>query len=191
MTRFVTALGDTPVATVRTTNEGKRPPMQTPTILSRDRFEIYLNDHFGAATAGLELVRRSAASNEGTEFGPPLQKLAAEIEEDRDELRATIGRLGYRTDAVKVAAGWAAEKLGRLKPNGQITGYSPLGRLLELEGLIGGISSKQALWSALGTVAGERAGLDATKLGALESRADAQLEVLAGLQRSAAALALR
>lgn len=35
-----------------------------------------------------------------------------------------------------------AEKLGRLKPNGQLHGYSPLSRVIELEGLYLGISGK-------------------------------------------------
>jgi hypothetical protein len=42
-----------------------------------------------------------------------------------------------------------AEKVGRLKPNGHLTTYSPLSRLLELEGLAGGIEMKRALWLAL------------------------------------------
>ena len=33
----------------------------------------------------------------------------------------------------KDGAAWVAEKLGRLKTNGQLTGYSPLSRLVELE----------------------------------------------------------
>ncbi|MEJ7570043.1 MAG: hypothetical protein WKF41_17480 [Gaiellaceae bacterium] len=41
------------------------------------------------------------------------------------------------------------EKLGRLKLNGQVRGYSPLSRLLELETLSVGISGKLALWRSL------------------------------------------
>ena len=45
---------------------------------------------------------------------------------------------------------------GRLKPNGQLTGYSPLSRLVELEGLSLGITGKLGLWRALlGLVPGE------------------------------------
>jgi NADH dehydrogenase/NADH:ubiquinone oxidoreductase subunit G len=42
-----------------------------------------------------------------------------------------------------------AEKLGRLKLNGRLRGYSPLSRLLELEGLLIGITGKIALWKTL------------------------------------------
>jgi hypothetical protein len=164
--------------------------MQTPTLLSRDPLEIYLNDHLLGATAGVELARRTASENAGSEFGPPLEELAAEIEEDREVLLATIARLGYRVDRVKVAVGWSAEKLGRLKPNGQITGYSPLGRVLELEGLSTGIIGKRALWSALATIAGEKEGLQPERFEALLARAEAQLKVVQGLLGSAAPLAL-
>ena len=53
-----------------------------------------------------------------------------------------------------------AEKLGRLKPNGQILGYSPLSRLVELETLALGITGKRSLWEALLGVADEDARLD-------------------------------
>jgi hypothetical protein len=164
--------------------------MQTPTALSTDRLEIYLNDHLLAATAGLELARRTASSNAGGEFGPPLRTLADELEEDRDELVATIGRLGHRVDRLKVALGWSGEKLGRLKPNGQLTGYSPLSRLLEIEALTGGTQARRALWSAVAAVEGEADAETAGRRAALIARADEQLRVLQDLQARAARLAL-
>ena len=57
-----------------------------------------------------------------------------QIEEDVDALRDLMARLGVKPDRVKEAMGWTAEKLGRLKLNGQLLGYSPLSRLVELEG---------------------------------------------------------
>jgi hypothetical protein len=164
--------------------------MQTPTVLSRDPLTIYLNDHLLGATAGVELARRSASANAGSEFGAPLEQLAEEIDQDRDELIATIERLGCRVDRVKVAVGWMAEKLGRLKPNGQFTGYSPLARLLELEGLIAGIYAKRALWQVLKTSATESNQLKHTPLTALIERADTQLERVHGLHHEAARLVL-
>ena len=43
--------------------------------------------------------------------------------------------LGFDSDTMKDLGGWALEKVGRLKLNGQLTGYSPLSRVVELEGL--------------------------------------------------------
>ena len=109
----------------------------------------YLNDHLGGATAGVELVRRAARENEGSELGAFLSELAMEIETDRETLETIMGELGVKPDRAKIAAGWAAEKVGRLKPNAQLRGYSPLSPLVELEGLLVGIQGKLAMWRAV------------------------------------------
>src|SRR5215212_3032988 len=103
---------------------------------------IYLNDHLGGATTGVELAKRTAGANRGTEFGGPLQQLASEIDEDRDSLKRIMSRLEVRPDPLKVGAAWAMEKAGRLKPNGQLRGYSPLSRVVEVEALVTGVSGK-------------------------------------------------
>ena len=56
----------------------------------------------------------------------------------------------------KVIAAWGAEKVGRLKPNGQLRGYSPLSRLIELEMLQLGIAGKMAMWTVLDSAADPR-----------------------------------
>ena len=133
----------------------------------------YLNDHLLGATAGGELVRRAARENEGNELGGFLSELAAALEADRDSLQAIMGELGVKIDRAKVAAGWAAEKVGRLKPNAQLRGYSPLSPLVELEGLLVGIQGKLALWRALAEIA-DAVGLDRVRLQELAARAESQ-----------------
>jgi hypothetical protein len=133
----------------------------------------YLNDHLGGATAGGELVRRAARENEGSELGGFLSELAAQIEADRDSLEAIMGELGVKPDRAKVAAGWAAEKVGRLKPNAQLRGYSPLSPLVELEGLLVGIQGKLGMWRALTEIA-DAVGLDRARLQELAARAESQ-----------------
>lgn len=154
-----------------------------------DRLSIYLNDHLAGATAGIELARRLRGSNEGDrEFGPPLAEICAEIESDRDVLVAMMGRLGVEPGRLKPALAVAGERLGRLKPNGQLRGYSPLSRLAELEMLQIGVGGKRRLWEALArTHAEELASFD---LEALATRAAAQLRRLEELHLKAAALAL-
>ena len=115
-----------------------------------DRFlEIYLADHLAAAAAGLALVRRAARSNAGTRTGDTLRRLAVEIDEDRRTLRRLVTDLGFTGSKPKELVAWAAEKVGRLKLNGQLRGYSPLSRVLELEALSVGIAGKLALWKTL------------------------------------------
>jgi ferritin-like metal-binding protein YciE len=164
--------------------------MDTPALLSNDSLTIYLNDHLAGATAGADLAARAASENEGSEFGEALAELAREIAKDRDELLSIMGSLERQVDHVKLAVGWTAEKFARLKPNGRVFGYSPLSRLLELEGLAGGIRGKRALWRALAAAADVHADLDAARLELLAARADDQLEVVDRLHGRAAALAL-
>ncbi len=135
----------------------------------------YLNDHLAGATGGAELVKRAARENEGNELGAFLAGLAKEIEEDRETLQSLMGELGVKPDRVKVAAGWAAEKAGRLKPNAQLLGYSPLSPLVELEALLIGITGKRGLWRALAEVAPDL-GLERARFDELAARAERQRE---------------
>jgi hypothetical protein len=150
---------------------------------------IYLNDHLAGATAGVELARRLQRSNEkDPEFGPALAEVRAEIEADRETLGAMMDRLGVGRSKLKPLATILGERLGRLKLNGQLRGYSPLSRLDELELLQIGVAGKRRLWRALErTHAGDLPGFD---LGALAEAATGQLTRLEALHLKAAALAL-
>jgi hypothetical protein len=114
---------------------------------------IYLNDHLAGATLGVELARRLRSSNNDSS---ELARLCEEIEADRETLERVAERLGIRRCRLKAAGAWGAEKLGRLKLNGQLTGYSPLSRLVELEMLYVGITGKMQLWKTLERTASER-----------------------------------
>ena len=118
-------------------------------MLNSSMLATYLNDHLAGATAGVELARRARGQNEGTPLGRFLEGLTAEIEEDRETLLAVMGSLDVGRDRIKVAAGWVGEKAGRLKPNNKLFGYSPLSRLIELEGLALGVEGKRSLWQVL------------------------------------------
>jgi hypothetical protein len=158
--------------------------MHTPTVFSGERLTIYLNDHLAGATAGAELAARVASENKGTAMQGPLERLSNEIRKDREELIAIMSDLDVPLDRAKVVLGWAVEKIGRLKPNGQLVGYSPLARVLELEGLLGGIQAKQALWRAL-----LHADLvDRDALERLIGRARAQITTVQRLHRTATVL---
>ena len=78
--------------------------------------------------------------------------MTTEIEEDRRTLQKIVAALGFRESKAKNAVAWAGEKVGRLKLNGQIRGYSPLSRMLELEALSVGVAGKLALWQSLQSV---------------------------------------
>jgi hypothetical protein len=145
---------------------------------------IYLNDHLAGAMAGVELARRARGSNEGTDLGDYLTGLVEAVEADREALLRIMDRLEVRADPIKRTLGWAAEKVGRLKPNGQLVGYSPLSRLVELEGLHAGVSGKLSLWQVLDATAG--AELTDFDLTGLAARAREQLEQLERFRLEAA-----
>lgn len=139
---------------------------------------IYLNDHYGGSTAGIELARRTCTANQGTEYGRFLAELVMEIDADRKTFKRIMDDLGVRKDPAKAAGGWMIEKAGRLKLNGQLRGYSPLSRVVELEGLALGVTGKLAGWKALRLVAENEPALDSAELDRLIERAEEQQRAL-------------
>ena len=122
---------------------------KAPHVLTGDRLGIYLNDHLAAATAASELAGRIAGQNEGEPVGALAAELREQLDDDRDALTQLLAGSGSGRDRAKVLAGWTAEKLGRLKLNGQFVGYSPLSRLEELEGLSVSLEYLALAWASL------------------------------------------
>ena len=115
---------------------------------------IYLNDHLAAFTALRAVAARSRRSNPGTPLGDYLRQVETEIGQARLTLVRLMDDLGVRRDPVKGAAAWFAERAGRLKLNGHLIRYSPLSRVLELEGLIAGAEIEARTWETLGPLGG-------------------------------------
>jgi hypothetical protein len=146
--------------------------------MDRELLSTYLNDHLAGSTTGTELADRLVGQNKGTRYHAPLARVCAEIKEDRELLQAIMARLDVSESKVKVAGGWAAEKLGRLKQNDRLVSYSPLSRVLEIEGLSTGVQGKLSLWQVLQASADAEPVLEEFDLAELEQRARRQLEVL-------------
>ena len=147
---------------------------------------IYLQDHHAGSTTGLELARRIRGSNKGNEYGEVMAKVVDDIAADQKALESIMDELGFAADKIKDLGAWALEKAGRLKLNGQITGYSPLSRVVELEGLVTGITSKISLWAALLQMAAEEPRLDAARLERLRERGESQRATIEELRERAA-----
>jgi len=147
---------------------------------------IYLNDHLAGSIVGGELAKRAASSNEGTELGNFLATLADEIGSEREVVKSLLDHFGVPQNRFKQPIAWAAEKAGRLKPNGQLTGYSPLSRLVELEGLLLGVTGKLGMWRAL---AATRSGLEPFGIDELIGKAETQRDGLERWRLEAAAMA--
>ena len=147
---------------------------------------IYLNDHLGGSTTGVELVDRIASEYEGQELGSFAARLSGDIKADRDTLLEIMDQLGVTRDKVKVAMGWATEKMGRLKLNGEIRDRSPLSPLVELEGLSLGLEGKRSLWIALAEISPVAERIGRERLQELIARAESQRSAVEE-QRTAAA----
>ena len=149
-------------------------------MFSGELLPIYLNDHLAGATAGCDLARRAAKSNEGSELGDFMDDFAAQLDADRAQLEDVMARLDVSRDPLKTGAGWLAEKLGRLKLNGRLLEYSPLSRVIELEGLIAGVNAKIALWRTLAAAAPDEQRIADIDFVHLIARGEEQLVGLTG-----------
>lgn len=150
---------------------------------------IYLNDHLAGSRVGLNLARRTARENRGNPLGEFLATLVPELEEDRAVLLRVMTVLKVPRDTFKDSAAWLAERLGRLKLNGRILRYSPLSRLVELEGLFVGTQGRRAMWRLLRRLARTDRSLASFDFEALVARTEQQLRGLEKWRLQAADIA--
>jgi len=153
--------------------------------VDRDRLlGIYLNDHLAGASAVRDRCRSARDANRGSEVGLFLDELLGEITEDRRVLLEVLAAVGTAPSPLKTTFARLAERLGRLKLNGQLTGYSPLSRFEELELLSVGVEGKRLLWVVLGELDDSR--IARFDFGTLTERAERQRERIEQHRRAAA-----
>ncbi|MGY9065165.1 hypothetical protein [Streptomyces sp. CAS3] len=155
--------------------------------MQHDVLGIYLNDHLAGATLGAGLARHLAHRHRRGARASLLERMAEEIAQDRQTLLTIMDGLGVPAHRYKVIAGWAAERLRRLKPNGVLRRHSGLDTVMELETLRLGIEGKSLLWLTLLALAPKRTDLDGVQLQDLLDRARNQLDAVEDLRRTAAA----
>jgi hypothetical protein len=155
-----------------------------------DLLGVYLNDHLAGATAGVELARRISSSRDRPYLGESMDRIATEIVEDRAALVDIMRRLGVPVRRYKVYAGWAAERVARLKPNRHLISRSPLSSVVELEALRIGVVGKAAAWRVLRELADRDSRLDPGRLDELLQRARRQMDRLERLRVRRAAQVL-
>jgi hypothetical protein len=135
---------------------------------------IYMNDQLASGLVWREVARRAQRSNHGTDLGDALERVATGIAEDIETFEGIMRRLGIRRNRLKCGLALAGERVGRLKLNGRLRGYSPLSRFVELDFLAMGIDGKRLLWSNLRDLAGLAARLPDVDFDALIDRAERQ-----------------
>ncbi|MEY2442760.1 MAG: hypothetical protein QOJ46_2186 [bacterium] len=115
---------------------------------------IYMNDQLALGVLWREIARRSARANHGSETGDALGRVANAIAEDVATFEQIMQGLGIPKTPAKPVLAMAGERIGRLKLNGRLRGYSPLSRFEELDFLVMGIDGKVVLWRNLRDHAG-------------------------------------
>jgi len=153
----------------------------------QDLLAIYLNDHLAGATGGVELARRMTVWYPIAGQQATLERLAADIGQDRQVLLGLMAVLGMPIRRYKIGVAWAAEKAGRLKLNGSLVSRSPLSNLEELELLRLGVEGKAAGWRTLRELAKVDDRLEPSALDELITRAREQASLLEELRVQAAA----
>ncbi|MFH8336461.1 hypothetical protein [Streptomyces sp. AM6-12] len=159
----------------RSAKPSHRPPADG---LAMKLLGIYLNDHMAGATAGVLRAGHLARSSRGSALGRAVGPVATEIAQDRAALLGIMRDLGVPVRRYKVCAGWAGERLGRLKGNGRLIRRSPLSTVLELEALRLAVEGKAAGWQTLRRLSAVDQRLDAAQLDTLLERARRQQKTL-------------
>jgi hypothetical protein len=133
-----------------------------------------MNDQLALGILWREVARRAQRRNAGTDVGEALAAVAAAIAQDVETFEAIMRRLEVPRSRVKPSLAVAGERLGRLKLNGRLVGYSPLSRFEELDFLIMGIEGKKTLWANLRDFTGMAARLPDVDFDQLIERARRQ-----------------
>lgn len=158
--------------------------------MDHDALNTYLNDHLAGATLGVDHARQIANNNAGSDFGIEMERIAQEVEEDRETLIGLMERIGAPRNHVKTATAWVAEKAGRVKFSGLSARDRDLGNFLALETMSLGVEGKLALWTALREVAPHYPDIAAMDLERLIDRARGQRSALESERLSSARHAL-
>jgi len=135
---------------------------------------IYMNDQLALGVLWREIARRSARANHGTPAGEAIGRVASAIAEDVETFEQIMRDLGIPKTPAKPVLAMAGERIGRLKLNGRLRGYSPLSRFEELDFLVMGIDGKVVLWCNLRDHAGLGARLPDVDFEELVARARIQ-----------------
>lgn len=126
-----------------------RPPVVVRDADAHTLLTVYLQDHHAGSVGGLELAKRCARNNPEEPIGGFLRELIAGLEISQDMLEQVMAHQDIAPSPVKSPLAVVAERVGRVKLNGQLVGYSPLSRLEELEALSAGVETQHNLWRTL------------------------------------------
>ncbi|MCY1015133.1 hypothetical protein [Pyxidicoccus sp. MSG2] len=153
------------------------------------RLGIYLNDHLAGSVGGIELAVRTETENRGNPVGRYLAVFIPELRHEQSVLESVIQTMELKEDPLKKRGAWLTEKLARLKLNGSWVRYSPLSRLVELEGLCLATEGRLSLWRTLARLSAKDTRLAGYDFESLIARGESQQQALQHLRARAADVA--
>ncbi len=152
--------------------------------------DVYLNDHLAGAMLGSDLAEQIRQRHEGSPLGELMRSIAAEIEEDRQQLVDLMRRMNISQNPIKQATGWLAEKASLVKFSGMGSGEPDQSAFIALETLTLGVEGKACMWKALREVQSQYSPLASTNLEELIARAEKQRDALEHERLAAGVIAL-
>ena len=158
--------------------------------MADEHIATYLNDHLAGSMAAVELLEHLETVHAGSGVGQEVAKLRAEIEADRQELRAIMGRLEVDESRARKASGWLGSKVTELKLRLDDRSGGDLHLFEALEVLSLGIEGKHGLWRALAAAAQDAPSLQVADYEHLAQRAVDQRGRVEAMRLEAARKAL-
>lgn len=149
----------------------------------------YLRTHLAGSTAGVDLFDH-AARKMPEPFAVQIRAIQRELVEERAQLRAMMQALGVTGNPVFNALARAGERVGRLKPNGDLLHRTAMTDLAELETMCVALAGKQAGWESLLAIADQEPRLQRVELERLLAQAKDQQRTVRRMHAEAAAKAL-
>ncbi|WP_146069714.1 hypothetical protein [Arthrobacter sp. B0490] len=148
-------------------------------VIDDAKLSGYLGNHLMAAESGVRLFGAAEQTWKGTAFEPVLAGLHRDIVEDRNDLAALIGSLGYTLGTAKTALAWVGGQLSKAGPLNPLRMSKGMAGQFELEALQSAVHGKESLWTSLLALSQFDDRLDPKKLQRLKDRAGTQQDQLA------------
>lgn len=146
---------------------GGRVPLADVSTSDQPRLlRAYLADHLQLLRSARELAARVRRRERGAAGVALLDDVLAELSRNEAVAIAFLRQLGAGPPGLRLALGTAAERVGRLKPNGRLFRPSPLALVFEVEVLESLLEMSARCWRAV-----DRAGVAAPEV--VAARADA------------------
>ena len=151
--------------------------------------ERYMRTHLSGSTAGVNLFDR-AAKGLPEPASSIVRRIHGELVEERVALRSMMHALGFHENPLMNTAAFVAERVARLKPNGDLLHRTAMTDLVELESMVIALGGKLAGWESLLAIVDQEPALDRALLEQLAAQAREQQATVRELHRAAAGRAL-